>query len=252
LDRVCFHIAGRPIYWYGVLMAAGFCVALVHLTLLGRRDRREPSFAADLAFWLMLGGIVGGRLAYVISEFGHFRAAPAEIWRVDQGGLIYYGGVLGGLIAMALFAWRRHLPVRGLMDFVATALPLGHAFGRVGCFLNGCCQGVAAATPWGIRDADGVSRLPVQLVEAAFNAVLYLVLLRFYRHRPAPATGRVAALYFMTYPVGRFLLEFLRGDARMQWGGLTVAQWISAGLVATGAILWATARRGHDPAHGPA
>lgn len=239
MDPVCFTLGGRPIYWYGVFMALAFLAAVTHWNWLGRRQQRPPGFGSELAFWIMLAGIVGSRAAYVCSEIQEFRGRWLAVVRVDQGGLIFYGGFLGAILAVWLLARRRGEPFWSLADFTISALPLGHAFGRIGCFLNGCCYGRPSGAAWACASHDAL-RHPTQLYEAAANLLVYAVLLGALRipsvkDRP----GRLAGLYLMLYPPVRFAVEFLRGDPRMRWAGLSVAQWASLALFLLGAALWA-------------
>jgi phosphatidylglycerol---prolipoprotein diacylglyceryl transferase len=235
VDPVAFHIGGRPIYWYGICVAVAFVAAVAHWTRLARKEKKPEGFGSEIGFWMMLSGIVGARVAYGLANFAYFAAAPIEIFRVDRGGIIFYGGFLGALLGLILFARRRKEPFWRLTDFTVTGLPLGHAIGRVGCFLNNCCYGCATAVPWGV-ERDGVVRQPVQLYEFAFNMALYGLLLWAYPRRKAD--GRVFALYLMVYPAGRFLFEFLRGDDRLCWLGMNVAQEVSLALFAAGVALW--------------
>jgi phosphatidylglycerol:prolipoprotein diacylglycerol transferase len=235
IDPVCFTIGGRPVYWYGVMVALGFLAAVAHWGALGRREGRPGGFASDLGFLVMLSGILGARLAYILANAGHYAAHPLEVIRIDKGGLIFYGGFLGACAAIYALARVRREPPLALGDFVVTALPLGHAIGRVGCFLNGCCYGSAFDGPWRVFCADAF-RHPVQLYEAAANAALYLALLRFYPRRRR--AGQVIALYLGAYGAWRFLAEFLRGDERATWMGMSVAQALSAGLVGIALLLW--------------
>jgi phosphatidylglycerol:prolipoprotein diacylglycerol transferase len=274
MDPVCFTIAGRPVYWYGVFLALGFGAGLLHLTWLGRREGRDPGFASDLAFWLIIGGIVGARAAYVLGNWSEFADSPGMIVRVDKGGLVFYGGFFGAGLALWLFARVRREPVLRLLDYTLTALPLGHALGRIGCFVNGCCQGRPAeswlactypaksAVWWAqvedkliLPDASAALPVwPVQLFEAAANLAIYGLLFLAYRRRPAP--GSIVVLYFLLYPLVRFSLEFLRGDLsdRVVVQGLTSAQWVSLGLCAAALLLaWILRLQGrHAHAHRPA
>lgn len=244
IDPVCFTIGSRPIYWYGVMMAMGFLAALAHWRVLGRRAAVDTAFTSDLLVWVMVGGIVGARAAYVLANWDYFRAAPGEIIRVDQGGLVYYGGFLGAGLALILFARLSGRPLFATTDLVITALPLGHAFGRVGCFLNGCCGGSVA--PAGCPGTLGLPHYPVQLYEAAFNLALYAVLFRLYRIPAWRRPGRLLTVYLLSYPAGRFLLEFIRGDERLRVGHLDVAQVVSLALLATGLVaLWIVRRHEH-------
>ena len=244
IDPVCFHIASRPVYWYGVMMALAFLAGIGHWQWLGRKTGRDVSGISDLAFALMLGGIAGARIAYVAANWHYFRSAPSEIIRIDQGGLIFYGGFAGALLAVVLLTRYRRQSFWDLADFIVTALPLGHALGRVGCFLNGCCGGRPA--PGGSLAACGLDRYPVQLYESAFNLAVYAALCWFYLARRRERPGTVVAFYLMLYPPGRFLLEFLRGDERVRWGALSVAQFVSLALLAAGLILWAIVRHPYE------
>lgn len=248
MNPICFNVGTRPVYWYGVMMALAFLAGIGHWQMLGRRTgRRDLSFASDLAFWLMVGGIVGARLAYVVANADYFLSAPMEIIRVDQGGLIFYGGFIGAVLAFLVFARSRREKVLDLADFAITALPLGHALGRVGCFLNGCCGGRGVEMP-GLLSAH-LNRYPVQLYEAAFNLLVYGILTAVYLRRRGSCHGRVLALYLMLYPAGRFLLEFLRGDERLRWGQFSAAQYLSLALMALGLGLWIVLQRQHENDH---
>lgn len=234
MDPVCFYIGTRPVYWYGIMVAAGFLACVAHLTILGIREGRSPSFGSDLAFWIMLFGIIGARIAYVGANIGYYLQDPLAIIRVDQGGLIYYGGFLGAFIAGIIFARIKKLNILALADYVVSALPLGHAFGRIGCFLNGCCYGAVASVPWSVSQ-QGAPRHPVQLYEAFLNLAIYALLIPAYRRRKQ--NGEILAFYCVIYPLGRFLLEFFRGDERLGWHGFSYAKIISLGLVAVGLVM---------------
>ncbi len=256
-DPICAELLGRPVHWYGVLMALGFAAGLFHLTLLGRREGRDSAFVSDLVFWILIGGIAGARLAYVLSNPREFLADPIQVIRIDQGGLVFYGGFFGAAFTIWRFAKARRVPPWHLFDFTLTALPLGHALGRIGCTLNSCCHGFpyngpfaftypAHSTAWWYQ-VEYLKTLPpsalhahplfpVQPLEALANVGIYLILNIAYRrpHRD----GAITALYFALYPMARFFLEFLRGDKaeRLVWLGLTSAQWISLGLLAASAF----------------
>lgn len=235
MDAVCFYIGNKAIYWYGIMVALGFLAAVVHLTIRGMRAGRPLSFGSDLAFWLMLAGIGGARVAYVVANLDYFLQNPGAVIRVDQGGLIYYGGFIFSFVAGVIFARWHHISIPVLADYVVAALPLGHAFGRLGCLLNGCCYGKISNLPWAVFQ-QGAARHPVQLYEALFNLLIYAGLLALYRRRPR--AGAVLAAYCLAYGAGRFFLEFLRGDERLAWHGLAVAQLVSLALFAAGVIIW--------------
>ena len=246
MHPILFHIFGKAIYSYGIMAAAGFLAGLLTWVWLGRRETRPPGFAADLGFWLMAGGIVGSRLAYVAANWTYYRAAPLEIVRIDQGGLIFYGGLILASIALVVFARHQRVPVWHVADFAIPALAIGHALGRVGCFLNGCCYGRPAGDHFcGIayppicepgRLFAGVPLYPVQIIESACLLVIWLALLAAYPRRKKD--GAVFALYLVLYPPCRFLLEYLRGDERMAWFRIDVAQTTSLALFLAGVLLF--------------
>lgn len=235
MDPVCFHIGAKPIYWYGVFVALGFLAGVMHWSVLGRRAKMPDGFASELAVWIMVGGLVGARVGYVVANWSHYAEDPLAIIRVDQGGLIYYGGFIGGVVAVLVLAAVRRMDRWALGDFVISALPLGHALGRIGCFTKSCCYGAPTDWAWGMT-SEGAVRHPVQLVEAAANIAVYLGLLWWQRRRHK--SGTTVGLYLLTYPIVRFMTEFLRGDERERWAGLNVAQWISMGLLVTGVAVW--------------
>ncbi|MBN1673849.1 MAG: prolipoprotein diacylglyceryl transferase [Kiritimatiellae bacterium] len=249
MHPVCFTLFGKAIHWYGIMAALGFLAAVVHWTVLGRHERLPPAFGTDLGVWLLLAGLIGSRLAFVAAEFEAFRDKPWTVFRIDQGGVVFYGGFLGGCLGAFIFSRIRHYRLWPVADFAITAIPLAHAFGRVGCFLNGCCYGspydgwLAVRYPdrWApepLRVAGQARSMPVhpvQLYESAFNVLLWLALLHAYRRRRKD--GSIFGLYLVAYPIWRFAIEFLRGDPRVRVLGLSVYQWGSMLLLLIGAVL---------------
>ncbi len=240
MDPVCFYVGNRAVYWYGIMVALGFLACVAHLTVLGVREKRGLNFGSDFAFWLMLFGIIGGRIAYVVANFDYYLHDPVAIIRVDQGGLIYYGGFIGAFIAGVVFARVKKMSILELADFSVSALPLGHAFGRMGCFLNACCYGAVTSVPWGVSQ-QGAVRHPVQLYEALFNLALYALMIPVYQRRKW--NGQILAMYCIVYPLGRFVLEFFRGDERLGWHGFSYAKIISIALMAVGLVIWLVASK---------
>ena len=234
---------------YGALMATGFVVCwwLVE-RLSGRKD------LSNLLMLLMLGGVVGSRAAYVIEHWqAEFASNPMSVIRVDQGGLMFYGGFI--LSSVVFFAWcfyKREHPLR-LADLLATVLPLGHAFGRVGCFFYGCCYGrdsnawcavtfPAGSPSWHEHGRRMVSVLPTQLFEAAALVALFAALMALGRRGARERPGLVTGAYLIGYAVIRFGIEYLRGDPRAAVGPLSISQAISVGMVVVGVVFIECAR----------
>ena len=238
---------------YGACMATGFLVCWwIIERLSGRKD------LSNLLLSLMVGGVVGSRAAYVIEHWrSEFAAHPAAIVRVDQGGLMFYGGfILAFVIFFVWCALRREHPLR-LADLLAAVVPLGHAFGRIGCFFYGCCYGrdsdawCAVTFPvgspsWYEHGRRLVSVLPTQLIEAAALLVLFAALMALWRRegrRAERRPGLILGAYMVGYAIIRFGIEYLRGDPRAAVGPLSISQAISVGmLVAGGLFLWLALR----------
>lgn len=268
-----FSIGPIHVHAYGFMMAMGFVAGLLHWIWLGRDRGYSRATCTDLMILVMVSGILGGRLAFVLENLDRFLESPGEIVRLDQGGLVFYGGLALAALAVLLFARRRKLAFVPLVDFTLTAVPLSHAFGRIGCFLNSCCYGARCASagcglafpkfslPWhahyqaGLIGPQAPASLPVhpvQLYEAGFNLVVYVLLLWLYRHNKR--AGLVSAAYLVLYATGRFMLEFLRGDHAERAGlaGLSVGQLVSLPLFGVGLVLFGILMfRAHHPGKVP-
>lgn len=233
---------------YGACMATGFllCWWLIE-RLSGRKD------LSNLLVGLIVSGVVGSRAAYVIEHWSvEFAAHPERIIRVDQGGLMFYGGlILAIVVYFAWCAWHREHAL-ALADLLAAVIPLGHAFGRIGCFFYGCCYGrdsqawCAVTFPvgspsWYEHGRQLVSVLPTQLFEAAALLALFAVLQMLWRRRRGH--GLIVGAYFAGYAVIRFGIEYLRGDPRASVGPLSISQTISLGMLALGLVFIVWARR---------
>ena len=239
---------------YGACMATGFlfCWWLIE-KLSGRKD------LSNLLLSLMIGGVAGSRIAYVIEHWqAEFAANPLQVIRVDQGGLMFYGGfILSFVIFFAGCFQKKESPLK-LADLLAAVIPLGHAFGRIGCFFYGCCYGrdsdawCAVTFPmgspsWYEHGRKMVSVLPTQLFEAAALLLLFGGLMWVWRGRTAGGgkrgEGLILGLYLCGYAVIRFGIEYLRGDPRAAVGPFSISQAISLGMLAAGAFFIVRARR---------
>ncbi len=225
-----------PAFWLAAvagLLAAGALLAFrcKHTAL----ERVDVSNAAALG---VIGAFIGGKLLFALTMLPQFLRDPAHP-EILLAGNVFYGGLLGFLAVLAVYARGYRLDSRALLDLFAPAIPLFHAFGRVGCFFNGCCHGQESAR-FGVAfacskvSANGVPYLPVPLYEAAAELAILFALLVWEKRRPLSGAG--VPRYFLLYAPARFLLEFLRGDAvRGAWLGLSTSQWISAAVLLLGA-----------------
>ncbi len=236
---------------YGACMALGF---LVCWQLVERWSARKDLSA--LLVSLMVSGIAGSRLAYVVEHWeSEFAGHLDRIVRVDQGGLMFYGGLILAMVVFVVWCRLKKESLLKMSDLLASVIPLGHAFGRVGCFFYGCCYGrdsdawCAVTFPRGspsFYEHQGrlVSVLPTQLFEAAALLALFalLVALRV-RGGAERRPGLLTGTYLFGYAVIRFAMEFLRGDPRADVWIFSVGQAISLAMMALGLFLLLRSRR---------
>lgn len=224
------------IHTYGVLLAVAVLVAAQWAARQAPRIGAAPAQIMDLALWGVVGGLAGGRLVYVAQHWPWYRAQPWEILRLDHGGLVFYGGLIGGVAAALWLARRRRLPVLPTIDLLIPAVALAQAIGRLGCFFNGCCYGRPTTGFWGVLfPGHALARHPTQLYESA--ALLLLAAALWRRSRDAIRPGTQLAWYAVGYGLWRFAVEFLRGDNPAILGPLTFSQMVSLPLVVA-ALSW--------------
>jgi phosphatidylglycerol:prolipoprotein diacylglycerol transferase len=227
---------------YGLLMAVAFVTA----TWLSARVARElrddvpmtDAMVMDWACWAVIGGILGGRLLYIAQHWRIYLDEPWEVIALWHGGLIWYGGFFGGLAASAIY-WRRHrVPVLRGVDQVIPFVALGHAIGRIGCFLNGCCLGVPSDAWWAVQ-FPGMPEpvVAIQLIEAAGLTALFVALRLLQRPSVLRRPGRLFGWYLIGYAILRWGVEQWRDMQPVVWQGWTLHQVISALLLLIGVWL---------------
>jgi phosphatidylglycerol:prolipoprotein diacylglycerol transferase len=262
--RVCVDIAGFTIYWYGVMMMLGFLSGWGTWVLLGRSRGYDKAQCSDLLFWVIISGLLGARAAFVLEDLPYFLAHPVSILAFREGGMVFYGGFLGTVLALVIYARCRRLRVLPLLDLIVTGLPIAHALGRLGCLLNGCCYGSRTdgalgigyprySIPWEAQlrvseitqyDLKALPLHAVQMYEAGVNLLIFAVVVMVYRRSRRP--GMTAGVYALLYAAGRSLMEHFRGDrdVRAAVGPLSIAQAISVGVALGGVALIAVGWRG--------
>ena len=235
--------------WYGLMYLIGFVLFVV----LGKIRAREnlltgwhPRDVDDMLFFGVFGVILGGRLGYVLFYKPlYYLAHPLQVLALWQGGMSFHGGFLGVLIALALYARRRHKRWLEVTDFVAPLVPLGLAAGRLGNFINGELWGRPSNLPWAMvfPQVDSVPRHPSQLYEFGLEGLALFALVWLYARRRRPV-GAVSGLFLIGYGGFRFLVEYARepddflGVLALGW---TMGQWLSLPMIFTGVALMAWA-----------
>lgn len=246
-----------PLYGYGVMLVLAMLSAVNLAAYLAKREKLDPENIHDVSLWALLGGLGGARLFYVWQYWGTRIKSLGDAFKIWEGGIVLYGGIIGGALAFSLFWARRRFPFRPMMDTTAPAIAIGIAIGRIGCFLNGCCWGDACDLPWAVQfpaqspawwaqvnrgmisatDPHSLALHPTQIYSAIDGFIICALLLAFYPIRKRD--GQVFALLMLTYPISRFLIEYLRNDEGVFTYGMTISQFISIFIFTIGALLWA-------------
>ena len=231
--------------WLACVAGACVCCALV---LFRSKKLALPSVDVTNAGAMgLVGVLIGGKILYLctilpilMQYWGQLVQRPQLLVQITlTSGTVYYGGLLGFLAAVQWYLRRYRLNAALFWDCIAPAIPLFHVFGRIGCFLNGCCYGFESqrfgiAFTHSLSAPNGIPYFPVQLLEAACEAIIFLFVLRLSLR--AAGQGRALWLYLCLYAPARFLLEFLRADTvRGIWFGLSTSQWVSVVLLAVAA-----------------
>ena len=255
-DPIAVSLGPLSIHWYGLMYLAAFA----QFWWLGkRRIQTQPQLAQagwtvaqldDLLFYGVLGVILGGRLGEVLFYApGYYLAHPLEVFAVWKGGMSFHGGLLGVLLAMALYARKTRRTWLDITDFIAPLVPLGLAAGRVGNFINGELWGRVAdpALPWAMvfPQIDNLPRHPSQLYQAALEGVLLFVVLWLFS-RTARPRGAVSGVFLIGYGFFRFVAEFFRTPDDGIFGlseTISMGQWLSLPMIVIGIVMLIMAYR---------
>ena len=244
-DPVALSLGPVQIHWYGLTYLLAFALFL----FLAIRRVQLPHYVAagwtrrdveDMLFYGVLGVIVGGRLGYALFyKPGYYLSHPLEVFMIWKGGMSFHGGLIGVMVALALFAVTRKRPFLQVMDVVAPCVPTGYASGRMGNFINGELWGKQTEVAWGFQ-VNGEVRHATQLYEAALEGLLLFVLLWWFTSRPRPRLAP-SGLFLVLYGGARILIEFWREpDAQIGYlagGWVTMGQLLSLPMLIVGLIL---------------
>jgi phosphatidylglycerol---prolipoprotein diacylglyceryl transferase len=250
-DPIAVQLGPVGIHWYGLM----YVVAFVLFLWLGSVRARQPHWAQagwtkrdveDLLFFGVVGVIIGGRIGYVLFyKPGYYASHPLEALMVWKGGMSFHGGLLGVIVAMAVFAKRRGRAFLGVTDFIAPCVPTGLAAGRLGNFINGELWGrqADAALPWAMvfpQSGAAFPRHPSQLYQMLLEGLLLFALLWLYARKPR-GLGQVSGAFLVGYGLFRFIAEFFREPDRFLGTlalGMTMGQWLCLPMIAAGVWLW--------------
>ncbi len=248
IDPVAFTLSSIKIHWYGVTYVIGIVTAWL---LLRWRARKNPlsgwkqKHVDDMVFYAMLGIIIGGRLGSVLFyNLPYYLDHPIDIFKINQGGMSFHGGLIGVFLAMAWFARKTNTNIFNVTDFIIPAVPVGLGCGRIGNFINGELWGMPSELPWAMvfpnPYAGSVPRHPSQLYEALLEGLVLFIILWIYSARPRPKMA-VSGLFLLGYGVFRSSIELIREpDAQLGYlafGWVTMGQALSLPMILLGIIL---------------
>lgn len=230
-----------PTYWLCAIAGAAACFLVAALRYKKFKELQTVDIT-NLAALILIGSVAGGRLLSVITMIPvviknrHLLFSDlALLYDVLSNGLVFYGGLFGALLTLNLYLKKYALNKSAFFDFFIPLFPLFHCFGRIGCLLTGCCHGIPSvrfgiAFTNSLSAPNGVPFFPVQIIGIVGNWLLFLFLLHF--EKKHHLQGKTLNVYLLIYAVGRFFVEFLRGDEiRGFIGGLSTSQWISLGIL---------------------
>lgn len=220
MHPILFELGPLTLYSYGAMLALGAGLGLIVLNKLAEANGLDSNRVSSLALWVLLTAIAGSRLVFVLLEPAAFIQSPWRVLYFWEGGLVFYGGVGAGVIIAVLLARRWSLPLLPMIDCFGPALALGQAFGRIGCFLAGCCFGL----PWeggvcAVAFTDphtlappGIELHPTQLYSSISLFVIFGISLLVWRKRRF--AGQVFFTYGLLHGLARLIIEQFRGDWR--------------------------------------
>jgi len=235
-----FRIGSFPINTYGVFLAIAFLAGILIAVKLAERDGLPRERIYDLCLWMLLASLIGSKILMLFTE-PEYRNNPLGLLSLDflRSGGVFYGGLLGAIIAGYLLMKRYRLPWWKTADACAPGIAIGSFFGRQGCFAAGCCWGKPTTLPWGVKFTEAGHTItgvptdaylhPTQLYESFAMFIVFLFLL--WLHKRRRFSGEVILTYALLYSIIRFVIEFFRGDPRGDILGLTTLTGLSTSQI---------------------
>ena len=253
-----FHIGKFVIHGYGLMIGIGFVLALLVGEYRAKKMGMKEEALIDIAIIAGVSGFLGAKLLYIIVSFKDFIEDPIGV--LGSSGFVVYGGLIAGVLCNLIYVKIKKLSFLEYFDLVMPEIALAQGFGRIGCFLAGCCYGRQTDAAWGVvfpagsLAPSGVKLIPTQLISAGANIIHMIILIAVAhfigytirkkdgRKLVLPAGG-IGYLYMILYGIGRFLIEFLRNDYRGEIGILSTSQFISIFFIVLGVVAMAVNHR---------
>src|SRR5690554_1521509 len=225
MRNILFSIGSIHIYAYGTAVAVAVLLGVIWVSRTTAKNKIiDLDHLVDLAIRVLIGAIIGARLLYVLLDLPGYLANPISVFFLPDGGLSFYGAIIGGFLWAYAYCKKTGLPLWEIADQVALYIPLGYSIARIGCLLHGCCYGVPTDLPWAMRCAAGDSLLrhPTQIYAIIANLLVFAALWKYRRHQYFK--GFLFWLYVELYVITRFVIEIFRESQILAFGWLRTTQ----------------------------
>ena len=230
------------IHGYGLMNGIGVIAAYMTAEYRARKLKLDAEQIFSLVIWCLIFGGLGSKLLFSLTVLDRILADPSYLLRSFANGWVVYGGLIGGVLGGFLFCRYKKINFLSYFDLALPSVALAQGFGRIGCFLAGCCYGRPTDSPIGITFTssayapNGISLIPTQLISSGLDFLHFFVLLCIARHKKAE--GQVGGFYLIFYSIGRFILEYFRGDMeRGSVGELSTSQFIAIFTLLAGIVI---------------
>ncbi|MFU0800854.1 MAG: prolipoprotein diacylglyceryl transferase [Xylanivirga thermophila] len=247
INPVAFNLFGRPIYWYGILIASAVLIGMYLAMDYAKKLDYDPELIIDFCLLAIPVSIVCARIYYVAFEWDVYKDHPVDVFKIWEGGIAIYGAVIGGVIAAIIFSKWRKVPFQDILDMCTPSLILGQCIGRWGNFFNQEAYGYAITNPkWQwfpaavFIEANQQWHMATFFYESMWDLIVFIILMLYRKKRKA--SGEIFVLYLILYSCGRVVIEGLRTDS-LYWGPFRVSQVLSGLLIIFGLIWFAFIRR---------
>jgi len=214
---------------WGTLAAIGFLAGIIVAYQEAKKRGINANQILEISPWVILSSLLGARLFYIIGNISFFLEEPLAMLKVWEGGMAFYGGLFGALVALVIFTRKKKIPFWDLVEPIMFVLPLGIFFGRMGCFLIHDHIGKITTVPWGIEYIDGIVRHEPSLYGSLSGLLLFIIFLVLRRFPWSNRKGFFTTFFMLWYGVTRFIFDFFRSDdltiSDSRWFGLTFAQY---------------------------
>lgn len=241
MHEILFSIGPFKMYSYGCMIAIGIISAYVFAEKLERKYYTSNNHMLNICIWGLLGGFLGAKLLFWCTELDEIVNNPRYMLDTLKSGFVVYGGIIGGIVSAIFYCKEYGVSFLKYFDLAMPAVALAQGFGRIGCFLAGCCYGRETTMPIGVVFTNsnfapnGVRLIPTQIIFSIADFINFIILYTCLNKKKWD--GQIGGLYLIFYSIGRFFLEYLRADYRGTIAFLSTSQFISILLFMIGIVL---------------